>query len=265
LARTAIPLTAPPQLEVHLRHRIGALTLEVDFTLTQQWTILFGPSGSGKTTILRAIAGLLRPDWARILIAGIDGQNQGRKGTYVDTDARRFVPSHQRHVPLAAQSASLFPNMTVRRQVAYGISLAPNEAVHAGSMLKQRDDKTEAILALFRIEHLAGKLPGALSGGEGQRVNLARATASASRLLLLDEPFTGLDLALRSELMQTLRAYAAQENLCVLSVTHGIAEAFQLDAEIIKLADGRIVQQGPVATVLADERARLLQQLTPSE
>ena len=264
MARTALPLIATPQLEVHLRHRIGTLTLVVDFALTQGWTILFGPSGSGKTTILRAIAGLLRPDWARILIAGIDGQDRARKGAYVDTDARRFVPSHQRHVPLAAQSASLFPNMTVRRQVAYGMSLAPAVA-DAGSLLKQGDDKTEAILALFRIQRLADKLPGALSGGEAQRVNLARATASASRLLLLDEPFTGLDLALRSELMQALRAYAARENLCVLSVTHDIAEAFQLDAEIIKLSDGRIVQRGPAATVLADERARLLQQLTPSE
>jgi molybdate transport system ATP-binding protein len=260
LARTAIPLIATPQLEVHLRHRIGALALEVDFALTQGWTILFGPSGSGKTTILRAIAGLLRPDWARIHLGGIDDQDRARKGTYVDTDARRFVPSHQRHAPLAAQSASLFPNMTVRRQVAYGMSLAP-----AGSLLRQRDRKTAAILALFHIEHVADKLPGALSGGEAQRVNLARATASASRLLLLDEPFTGLDLALRSELMQALRAYAAEQNLCVLSVTHDIAEAFQLDAEIIKLADGRIVQQGPVATVLANERAKLLEQLSPSE
>jgi molybdate transport system ATP-binding protein len=90
---------------------------------------------------------------------------------------------------------------------------------------------------------------------------MARAAASASRLLLLDEPFSGLDMALASEIMQDLQPWAAKRNLCVLSVTHDVAEAFQLGAEVIKLAEGRVVEQGPVEVVLAEERAWLLQQL----
>ena len=112
---------------------------------------------------------------------------------------------------------------------------------------------------LFRS--LADKFPAALSGGEAQRVSMARATASASRLLLLDEPFSGLDMALRSEIMKDLPAWAERRNLCVLSVTHDVAEAFELNAEVIKLADGRLVEQGPVEIVLVEERARLLEQL----
>jgi molybdate transport system ATP-binding protein len=80
-------------------------------------------------------------------------------------------------------------------------------------------------------------------------------------VLLLDEPFTGLDVGLRSELMQDLKAWAAKRNLCVLSVTHDVAEAFELGAEVIKLKEGRVVAQGPVGVVLAEERGRLLAQL----
>jgi molybdate transport system ATP-binding protein len=80
-------------------------------------------------------------------------------------------------------------------------------------------------------------------------------------VLLLDEPFTGLDVALRSELMRDLKEWAANRNICVLSVTHDVAEAFQLGAEVIKIADGKVVAQGPVEVVLAEERKRLLEQL----
>jgi molybdate transport system ATP-binding protein len=94
-------------------------------------------------------------------------------------------------------------------------------------------------------------------------VNLARAAVATEPggLLLLDEPFTGLDAALRSDLMCDLQAWAEDRNLCVLSVTHDVAEAFQLGAEVIKIADGKVVAQGPVELVLAEERIRLLAQL----
>ena len=129
------------------------------------------------------------------------------------------------------------------------------------SGFEEPEGRTQRLLDLLRIAALADKLPRALSGGEAQRVNLARAAAAASTLLLLDEPFTGLDPALRSELIHDLRAWAGDRNLSVLSVTHDVAEAFQLNAEVIQLAEGRVIQQGPAATVLAEERARLLAQL----
>jgi molybdate transport system ATP-binding protein len=248
LVEGVLPLTAQPRLEVDLRHRIGSLQVDVKFSLTQPWTIIFGPSGSGKTTILRAIAGLIRPDSGMIAISGDD--DRPRNATYVDGSARLFVEGYKRHIPLAAQKANLFPHMTVREQIAYGMC---------------EEAKTRDLLGLFHIEKLAEKLPRALSGGEAQRVNLARAVASASHTLLLDEPFTGLDPALRTEILNDLRAWAVDRHLCVLSVTHDVAEGFLLDAEVIKIAEGRVVQQGPVASVLAEERARLLEQLSPSE
>jgi molybdate transport system ATP-binding protein len=260
-ARAILPIKAPPQVDVDLRHRIGTLNVDVRFSLTQPWTILFGPSGSGKTTILRAIAGLVHPTSAKIVTTVVDFQGQEQNRWLIDTQEWHFVECHKRHIPLAAQRASLFPHMTVRQQIGYGMRLMAKNPDDEDSELESCDEKTQEIFSLFRIVHLADKLPRALSGGEAQCVSMARAAASASRLLLLDEPFSGLDMALASEIMQDLQPWAAKRNLCVLSVTHDVAEAFQLGAEVIKLAEGRVMEQGPVEVVLAEERAGLLQQL----
>jgi molybdate transport system ATP-binding protein len=261
LGRFSLPIESVPRLDVDLRHRIGAIGLEVRFSVAKPWTILFGPSGSGKTTILRAIAGLIRPDSARITTAAVDFRGEERNHTLVDSKAGRFILCHQRHIPLAAQKPSLFPHMTVQQQVGYGMRLMARYLKDEGYEMAGCDQKTREILGLFRILHLADKLPRALSGGEAQRVSLARAAASASRLLLLDEPFSGLDMTLQSDILRDLQKWAAERNLCVLSVTHDVAEAFQLGAEVIKLADGRVVDQGPVERVLAEERVLLLAQL----
>jgi molybdate transport system ATP-binding protein len=239
-----------------MRHRIGTLTIDVKFALGQPWTVLFGPSGSGKSTILRTIAGLVRTDFARIVCTSpLDGSPGGPAVafTVADSGQNRFVPAHSRWIPFAPQAACLFPHRTVFANVAYS------------SPHPKRDfrGRMEATLSLFRIGHVANKRPAELSGGEAQRVNLARAAAAAteSGLLLLDEPFTGLDVGLRSELMEDLKAWAAKRSLCVLSVTHDVAEAFQLGAEVIKIAAGRVMEQGRVEVVLAEERKRLLEQL----
>jgi molybdate transport system ATP-binding protein len=148
----------------------------------------------------------------------------------------------------------LFPNMTVRENVAYGVSGSSTQII-------------EDALQRFRLEGLADSMPWKLSGGERQRVAVARAAASAvtvagKGLLLLDEPFAGLDLRLRDELLEDLRSWLAVMKLPVLSVTHDVGEAFQLAAEVIRFSDGRVLRQGPVEVVLADERERLLNQLS---
>lgn len=241
-------------------HSIGALTIDVDFCLRQPWTILFGPSGSGKSTILRAIAGFVRPASARISWTPDFGDTANALAaeiTAVDSGAHRFVPAYRRRIPLAAQRANLFPHMTVTENV--GFSMGP--------ALQDRLKEIDSKLALFRITHLKDKLPAALSGGEAQRVNLARAAAAAidGGILLLDEPFSGLDLALSSEIMADLHGWAVERRICVLSVTHDAGEAFQLGAEVIKIANGRVLQQGAVAAVLAQDRARLLEQLNAAK
>jgi ABC-type sulfate/molybdate transport systems ATPase subunit len=302
---------------VGLRHRIGALQLDVTFTLTQPWTILFGPSGSGKTTVLRAMAGLIRPNHARIVFGPPGRQTiavdthppvfeDAEKPVAADTQApvfddaagsvalkgrgfsravtasssgpalaaegivtRRtipsaaiFVPAHLRCTRVAAQQTALFPHMTVRENIAFGARPA-NDGPAPNTLVDQAIEQ-------FHLGSLAAMLPAKLSGGERQRVAIARAAASAISLrsgaiLLLDEPFAGMDAKLRDELIADLQRSLAALRIPVLSVTHDVAEAFQLDAEVIKLAEGRVVEQGPVASVLADERARLLAQLSPSE
>jgi molybdate transport system ATP-binding protein len=239
-----------------MRHRIGTLAIDVAFSLTQSWTVLFGPSGSGKSTILRAIAGLVQPDSGKIARISSPTRDRTEHDTaffLFDSGAKKCLPAYTRGIPLAPQASSLFPHMSVAENVAYG-RRRQSEASNS---------EIAAALAVFCIAHLAGKGAAELSGGEAQRVNLARAALAAERdgVLLLDEPFTGLDLALRSELMLGLQTWAVERNLCVLSVTHDVAEAFQLGAEVIKIADGKVVQQGPVEVVLAEERARLLRQL----
>lgn len=231
-----------------MQHRQGTLAFDVSFHLAASWTVLFGPSGSGKTTVLRAIAGLMRPDAGRIIL------HRATPSTLFDSAAGAFLPAYRRSIRLAAQVAALFPNMTVRHNIAYGVPSASAAIV-------------DEALERFHLTRLAKSLPWKLSGGERQRVAVARAAASAitvdtGSLLLLDEPFAGLHLPLRDALLDDLRGWLSAKKTPVLSVTHDVGEAFQLGAEVIKFSDGRVVEQGPVETVLTDERARLLEQLS---
>ncbi|MBN9616730.1 MAG: ABC transporter [Acidobacteriales bacterium 59-55] len=241
-------MSEPTHLSLTMQHRQGTLAFDAAFELTRPWTVLFGPSGSGKTTVLRAIAGLMRPATGRIVLGFAPAR------VLFDRTEGIYMPAHRRGVRLAAQVATLFPNMTVQENIAYGVPPAAMEVV----------DET---LQRFHLERLAETMPWKLSGGERQRTAVARAAASAttlggSGLLLLDEPFAGLDLRLRDDLLRDLRSWLAETHTPVLSVTHDVGEAFQLGAEVIKFADGRVLQQGPVEAVLAEERERLLDQLS---
>jgi molybdate transport system ATP-binding protein len=236
-----------PHLSFAMQHRQGTLAFDAAFNLTEPWTVLFGPSGSGKTTVLRAIAGLMRPAAGRIVL------HSPAATTLFDSAAGTFLPAWRRGVRLAAQVTTLFPNMTVRQNVAYGVPTASAGVV-------------DEALQRFQLMGFAESKSWKLSGGERQRVAVARAAASAitaeGGLLLLDEPFAGLHLPLRNELLEDLRSWLAGVKTPVLSVTHDVGEAFQLGAEVIKFSEGRVLQQGPVELVLAEERERLMEQLS---
>jgi molybdate transport system ATP-binding protein len=253
----AIFSSYPHRLTVDIRKRVGTLDIDVSFKLGKPWTVLFGPSGSGKTTILRVIAGLTRPDDGRIVLFPREVSERSGGEILVDTSTGFYLPLHRRHVAMSPQASSLFPHMTVLENVRYGMLSAHNDEQD-----KEVTAQALKVLELFRLQHLASHRPAELSGGEAQRVNLARAAAvTGCRLLMLDEPFSGLDVKLRDELIADLLERQERRWAPVLSVTHDVAEAFQLGAEVIKLADGRVVAQGPVEVVLAEERARLLAQL----
>ena len=202
---------AEPCFDVSIRHRVGALTLDVSFQTNASWTVLFGASGSGKSTVLRAIAGLLRPDEGRIICRGTILQEDGE-----------FLAAHRRPVRWAGQTARLFPRMTVRENLQFGAA-CPAEHDRA--------------IEHFSLRHLRDKRPAELSGGEQQRVAVVAAALGNAQPLLLDEPFTGLDWERRREFIGQLRAWMG--NTPVLSVTHDVGEAFLLEAEVVRIRRGK--------------------------
>ena len=229
---------AKPHVELDIQHRVGSFELKAKLAITAPWTILFGPSGSGKSTLIRIIAGLTKPQNGSIRIAD---------EVVCDTQLRRWLPPHRRALRWSGQKTTLF-----------------GDAVYVQVMFAARDSRrgsgvTVGLEALdhFKIDEQCGrKKPSQLSGGQQQRIAVVRAAAGArGKLLLLDEPFTGLDASIREDLVLQLRSWLGDTP--VISVTHDVGEAFLLDAEIVKIADGRIVAQGPVAAVLAPERAAL--------
>jgi ABC-type sulfate/molybdate transport systems ATPase subunit len=162
---------------------------------------------------------------------------------------RKNVAPHLRRIAYAPQGAVLFPHLNVRQNVAFACRVRG-----AG-----KSAEIEQSLQMFALTGLAERMPRDLSGGERQRVNLARAFAVPSpALMLLDEPFTGIDRRLRDELLPRMRDRMTELGIPVISVTHDVEEALMLDAEVIRIENGKIVAQGPAAEVLAVERERML-------
>ncbi|HEX4007590.1 MAG TPA: ATP-binding cassette domain-containing protein [Acidobacteriaceae bacterium] len=227
--------------DVRIRHRQGAFTLDVEFSLASPWTVIFGPSGAGKSTVLRILAGLIEPDWATIAIAG---------QSILDADRGVAVAPGRRSIGFVTQQAALFPHLTARDNVAFGIR---------GLSRPEREQRVAAMLQLFGAEDLAARRPAQLSGGERQRVALARALASHPKLLLLDEPIAALDDASGQDILARLLALDVR----VVYVSHDLAEIWRLPAEVIVLEAGRVTATGPLRAVLATQRDRLLQSLAP--
>jgi molybdate transport system ATP-binding protein len=224
----------------------GAFRLEVQCSFTAPWTVVFGPSGAGKSTLLRLIAGLDRPDLGRIAI----------HGEYVtDTETGLNRPPGRRSTGLVAQQSALFPHLTVSANVAYGLASFSHSA---------QQQRVSEVLELVGGEDLADRSPRALSGGEAQRVSLARALAPMPRLLLLDEPLSALDADARDQVLTRLRAWLSEENFQAILVTHDAADALATEAEVALLKEGKLAALGPASEVLATERIRLLARLGSS-
>lgn len=236
--------------ELSVQAQLGALHLEALVDFTAPWTVLFGPSGSGKSSLLRAMAGLpLGDSHTRVAF-----ERHNPDGTWTCVSDR---PSHRRDLAYAPQHASLFPHLTVSGNIGFPYQACSGPPKDA-SMI---DDA----LTLFSLHSLADRLPRDLSGGERQRVNLARAFATpAACLILLDEPFAGLDREFRNELLPRMQASLRERKIPAISVTHDVDEALLLQAQVIRLDAGHLVAQGPAGEVLADERERVLQALGAS-
>jgi molybdate transport system ATP-binding protein len=233
-------------LRIDVEHTLGELTLRVDCALSAPWTVLFGPSGAGKTSLLRVLSGLMRPHRGRVVLHG---------RTLADSDSGTWVGPAQREIGFVTQRPALFPNLNVSANVAFGLR---------GLSRRSGEERVVQMLELFQAGELARRMPAELSGGERQRVALARALAPQPRLLLLDEPFTALDAALKALILERLNHWLQQHKVPALYVSHDIAEAFQTAADVMVIEQGHIQAQGPPETVLASQREQLLRQLNPS-
>ena len=227
---------ADAALVIDLQVTRGNFRLDVQLDVPPGVTILFGPSGAGKSTTLLAIAGLVTPASGRVALAS---------DVWFDGAARIDRPVEQRHIAFVFQSLALFPHLTALANVEYGLprSLPKSE----------RHERAQAMLTRMKVAHLAARRPATFSGGEAQRVALARAFAPSPRLVLLDEPFSALDRALRRDFVADLRAWVAEARVPVIHVTHQRDEARALGDRLARLQDGRIRAIGPVDDFAPDD------------
>jgi molybdate transport system ATP-binding protein len=216
--------------------------LDVSLEIPPGITILFGPSGAGKSTLLDCIAGLLRPDKGRIAIGDHD---------LFDSEAKIELPPPQRRLAYVFQSLALFPHMTVQQNVAYGLANEPEP---------DRSARVKEILVAFRVGNLRDRKPAEISGGEKQRVALARSLVTLPRVLLLDEPLTGLDVELKSAIIADLRAWNAARAIPILYVTHSREEIDALGERVIAMNQGRVLDEGFPREVLDAPKRRALAQ-----
>jgi iron(III) transport system ATP-binding protein len=199
---------------------------------------LVGPSGSGKTTVLRLVAGFLVPDAGRI-----------RLGGRLVADARTFVPPERRGVGMVFQDYALFPHLSVRQNVAFGLVRLP---------AADRDRRLAETLSMVGLTRLAERHPHELSGGEQQRVALARAIAPRPIVILLDEPFSSLDAGLRQQVRSDVCGILRESGVSAVFVTHDQDEALDLGDRIAVMNAGRLEQCGRPETVFAAPASRFV-------
>ncbi|NHJ40769.1 MAG: ABC transporter ATP-binding protein [Asgard group archaeon] len=195
----------------------------ISFTLEEgELVTLLGPSGCGKTTILKLIAGLLQPDFGRIIVDGVD----------VST-----ISTEDRNIGFVFQSYALFPHLTVAENIAFGLE----------TRKWSKESKIERVKELLKLVDLQGfgkRYPRELSGGEKSRVALARAIAPNPNLLLLDEPLSALDVSLKDSLQKAIREIQQKIKITTLYVTHDQREAMEVSDKIIVLNEGQVIEVG---------------------
>jgi putative spermidine/putrescine transport system ATP-binding protein len=205
--------------------RFGTATVLQDLNISvarSEFISLLGPSGCGKTTLLRLIAGLMKPDGGRIAINGSDLTQ---------------VPAHKRNIGVVFQNYALFPHLTVEQNVAFGLEAQRTPKAEIGA-------RVQNALALVRMQAFAERRISALSGGQQQRVAVARALVVKPSLLLLDEPFSALDRKLRETMQIELRHLLRDLEITSIFVTHDQDEALVMSDRIAVMNEGRIEQLG---------------------
>ncbi|WP_051478895.1 ATP-binding cassette domain-containing protein, partial [Arthrobacter sp. H5] len=216
--------------------RVRARGFDLEFSVAPGETVaVMGPNGAGKSTLFGLIAGLIKADDGASSLAG-----------RVLFDDRNWTPPHARGVAMLAQEALLFPHLSVLDNVAFGPRSAGASRAASRQAAQHWLSEVEAL-------NLAEKRPAQLSGGQAQRVAVARALAAEPRLLLLDEPMASLDIAVTPALRRTLRRVL--EGRSAVIVTHNVLDALMLADRVVVLDKGRIIEEGPTRAVLEQPRS----------
>ncbi|MDW6094127.1 molybdenum ABC transporter ATP-binding protein [Vibrio rhizosphaerae] len=210
-------------------------SLAVDLILPASGiTVLFGPSGSGKTTCLRAIAGLETPEkgWLRV---GDEVWQCSEQGV--------FLPTYRREIGYVFQEAGLFPHLSVQQNLEYGYRRIP---------VSKRRISVDSICHFIGVSHLLERSVHQLSGGEKQRIAIARALLTCPKLLLMDEPLSALDVKLKSEILPYLEKIHQELSIPVIYVTHSVRELARLADHVVLFQNGRVVVSDQAEVVMSD-------------
>ena len=240
-------------IKARIKKALGGFTLDAEFEFRSGVTVLFGASGSGKTLTLDCLAGFRQPDEGRILLDD---------AILFDAAAKVNVPARERRCGYVFQNYALFPHLTLRQNLEFAVEPLPR---------LERHRRVNEMVERFKLSDAVSRRPAQLSGGQRQRGSIARALLASPKVLLLDEPARGLDAPLRNDLYEVLRQVRAEFSLPVVLVTHDLDEGCQLGDEMLIMSQGRVVQSGPPAHIVAHpanlDVARLLGQynLLPAE
>jgi len=213
-------------LAIRLKKRVTGFSLDVEWDMDNEILVLFGHSGSGKSMTLQLIAGLADPDEGRVCFD---------EKVLFDNSLKINLPPQMRSVGYVFQDRVLFPHMTARENIGFGLK--------NGNKM-ERDKKIDEMFRLLYLEGLENKYPGQISGGEKQRVTLARALIGRPKALLLDEPFSALDNTLRIEMRDLLRDIKRRFNVPIVLVSHDMLEAYSIADKIVLYTQGRIAGVG---------------------
>lgn len=234
-------------LSAKLSGRVGELAVEVQLSTGEGPLVLVGPNGSGKTTVLSMLLGAIKPERGRVEVDST---------VLFDSEARVDLSVEQRRLGYVPQDYALFPHMTVRENLQFAVSSARSHADR-----RQREKLRDGLLDEFGLEGVLERRATQLSGGEKQRIALARALSTSPRALLLDEPLAALDAEARSEVRAFLARYLAKLRLPTIVVTHDASDAVALAHRVAVLERGRLVQHGTWSELAASPASRFVEQL----
>lgn len=220
-------------LSCAVRHTLDDFELDVSFDLGNEVLSILGPSGAGKSMTMQFLAGLRRPQHGRIL---------HRNELWFDSATRRNLRPQKRKVGMVFQNYALFPHLAVARNIAFGL---------AGLAADRQAELVASLMEELYLGGLGNRYPDELSGGQQQRVALARALAPSPGLLLLDEPFSAVDITVRTRLLRLVSEVQRRRGCPTIFITHNLEEAFLLSDRLLVIERGRVLQLGKTAEVFA--------------